>query len=746
MALTINYHDLEERVFLYLQSRQKQNPDVGFSMRVKAGKGSETDYFIGTTKSNYFGFTLWGVYVSFPGSSNDLFDFFVQRKNGKWKISFQGNQIIAASDQQNRLALKLAQDSWEILSHDLDSSKYHLIQHREENKYFRYQIEPVYSSYETVEELLFALGELIDDIRTPIDQLIRKAKQENPDFIAGIYNQQDYENMLERLEKRFKRYGKNPLPISMTQTSKIGHESMQSESNHPLNQILYGPPGTGKTYHTINRALEILGINLNQPRAELKRLFDEKVKDGQIVFTTFHQSMSYEDFVEGIKPVDNSKEEKPISYKVASGILKRMCEKIKADERMHAGASSKSTSFEGLYNAFITRLRDILSGLDDNEIHFFPSRKSRVKLLSIDDNDIVTIGETASSEERITQEKLKRIYNEFKSPDEITNIPKQIRAVGTDIGWTTNYFAVFKAFKEFEQANKKDLKNELGKKIEKPHILIIDEINRGNVSQIFGELITLIEEDKRLGREEALEVTLPYSKEKFGVPDNLYIIGTMNTADRSVEALDVALRRRFSFEEMPPRPELLHPARRFWQLLWDYEKVDWEHQDYKPKEKALLDWQGANETIWKSRMNIWDKMKAEGKNDAQSQWFNESDFNGLRLDVLLSTINNRIAYLLDKDHQIGHSYFIKVTSEEALREVFKKNIIPLLKEYFYNDYGKIRLVLGDDFVKEKDEDHRPQFAVDGGDLIPLRHTYELVPIDDNFPIIEALERAINGKA
>jgi 5-methylcytosine-specific restriction protein B len=170
-----------------------------------------------------------------------------------------------------------------------------------------------------------------------------------------------------------------------------------------------------------------------------------------------------------------------------------------------------------------------------------------------------------------------------------------------------------------------------------PYVLIIDEINRGNVSQIFGELITLIEDDKRMGNQEALVATLPYSKKGFGVPPNLYIIGTMNTADRSVEALDTALRRRFCFEEMLPQPE------------------------------KILD---------------------EGKIYDEYQ---------IDLVELLQTINKRIEKLLDKDHQIGHSFFMSVLTIGGLKHVFQYKIIPLLQEYFFGDYGKIGLVLGKDF-------------------------------------------------
>jgi len=168
------------------------------------------------------------------------------------------------------------------------------------------------------------------------------------------------------------------------------------------------------------------------------------------------------------------------------------------------------------------------------------------------------------------------------------------------------------------------------------YVLIIDEINRGNIANIFGELITLIEENKRLGRPEMLKAILPYSKEEFGVPQNLYLIGTMNTADRSVEALDTALRRRFNFEEMAPKYDL-------------------------------------------------DPLKVE-------------IINGITLWFLLKTINERIEKLLDKDHMIGHSYFLAVHTLSDLQSVFQNCILPLLQEYFYGDFGKIGLVLGSGFV------------------------------------------------
>jgi len=166
----------------------------------------------------------------------------------------------------------------------------------------------------------------------------------------------------------------------------------------------------------------------------------------------------------------------------------------------------------------------------------------------------------------------------------------------------------------------------------KPYILIIDEINRGNISRIFGELITLIEDTKRQGAEEALSVTLPYSKEEFCVPSNVYIIGTMNSSDRSLTGLDIALRRRFTFIEMPPKPELL----------------------------------------------------------------NEIEVEGLNIGELLKVINQRIEVLLDRDHCIGHANFMNLKKQPTLENltlIFKQKIIPQLQEYFFDDWSKINMVL-----------------------------------------------------
>ncbi len=365
---------------------------------------------------------------------------------------------------------------------------------------------------------------------------------------------------------------KDPVLISKIDEILVDKPPKLGSTVHSLNTILYGPPGTGKTYFTINLALRIADPAFyeehSEDREKLRARFNELLisdwdnpQKGRVSFCTFHQSFSYEDFVEGIKPAiskeDNDKneeEEGRIRYKIHDGLFKRM----------------------------VVRARN-LSDADEK------------------------------------------------------------------------------------------------------FVMIIDEISRGNVSQIFGELITLIEKDKRAGMKEALEVTLPYSKHKFSVPSNLYIIGTMNTADRSVEALDTALRRRFSFMEMMPDANLI----------------------------------------------------ASHGNTGNNNGLVE----GISLVELLETMNERLSYLLDEDHQIGHSFFMNVKSADDLRMVFRDNIVPLLKEFFYNDFGKIRMVLGDKFVKKIDAgDAKPGFAAtEDDDYILDKTVYKVVEIDDGFDIIDALK-------
>ena len=408
----------------------------------------------------------------------------------------------------------------------------------------------------------------------------------------------------------------------------LAFDEKDIQSEFALNQILFGPPGTGKTYNTINKAVAIVD-NLKESalkgyyeeRSDLKERFDELLIDdwenpnGQIGFVTFHQSMSYEDFIEGIKPGLN--DEQNVIYDIEPGVFKMMTS-IARDNWLDANKGTKEQlSFEEAFTKFKEEWQE-------NQEMKFPLKRegSEYTILGFTKSSIKFKKASGGTGHTLSISTLRDYF--YKR--------REVRQTGVRI----YYPAILDKLKSYQPSL-------IVEKEEKNYVLIIDEINRGNVSQIFGELITLIEEDKRLGKAEALEVTLPYSKEKFGVPPNLHIIGTMNTADRSVEALDAALRRRFNFEEMPPRPLLIET-------------------DGKLKEqKGILD--------------------------------------TVDLPLVLNTINKRIEKLLDKDHQIGHSYFMSVTKLSELKEAFQNKIIPLLQEYFFGDYGKIGLVVGKGFFK-----------------------------------------------
>ena len=396
----------------------------------------------------------------------------------------------------------------------------------------------------------------------------------------------------------------------------------------PLNQILYGPPGTGKTYHTINKALAILDpvwlAEHETDRQALKTRFDELVKEGRIDFVTFHQSFSYEDFVEGLRAF--TREDGSLEYRVEPGVFAQLCELAQSEFAVVQNETPAGDPFDRALQELQRRSEQaedhLLQMKTDKGMHFKARYNPKKRTFSVFQQDNGIEGSRSSGN-------MKNVRHLYYTGDRGASGPSYVKGM---LDYLVEYCNLPDP-KHRGLAPKKPSQR-------KPFVLIIDEINRGNVSRIFGELITLIEPSKRAGRDEALSTTLPYSKDTFSVPDNLYLIGTMNTADRSLAGLDIALRRRFVFEEMPPRAELLNGV-----VIEDEEhKVD--------------------------------------------------------VGRLLHTLNQRIEVLLDRDHCLGHAYFmpLKATAKPTLAQlgyIFQHQILPLLQEYFFEDWQRIAWVLND---------------------------------------------------
>ena len=431
--------------------------------------------------------------------------------------------------------------------------------------------------------------------------------------------------------------------------------------NHNLNTILYGPPGTGKTYHTAiyavaiieNKALEVVAQDNYD---DVLKRYNKYKKDGLIAFTTFHQSYGYEEFIEGIKPIVGGNDN--VQYSVEDGTFKAFCKRatMPDDHKVDHNAKvwkvvlksgdlvqSNTLKFECFNEGKImydwNTQQDHVGSYAYSQIEHFRDRVNVGDIVltyaghgtDIDAVGIVT-GD-AEYDEKLSSYKWSRTV-EWIQYNKVVNIRELNggKYLDNDV------------LQELKRVNISELFNLIGYSTttatKKNFVFIIDEINRGNISKIFGELITLIEPSKRLGAEEELTAILPYSAKPFSVPNNVYIIGTMNTADRSIATIDTALRRRFYFKEMLPNSSIL------------------------------------------SGIEVED----------------------IAIDKMLDLINKRIEVLYDREHTIGHAYFMPLKADptlETLARIFENNIIPLLQEYFYEDYEKIRLVLGDNHKAEE---------------------------------------------
>ena len=469
-----------------------------------------------------------------------------------------------------------------------------------------------------------------------------------------------------------------------------------------LNTILYGPPGTGKTYNTVNYAVAICeNKNIENVQSEeyekVLHRYNELKKEGRIAFTTFHQSYGYEEFIEGIKPIVDE-EKKDIGYTIEAGIFKKFC--ITAAKK----AIIATEDMPDVSNAKVWCVLLDGGGVSDLKKKCF--EEGNIRIGWYEQSEIIT------DDAKGLSDKARRIILNFKDEMEIGDVivternAKTIDGIGVVIGnyeydkedgewprkrkvkWlmtgteiditelnagiqldrkTVYQLGRISADKILSLVN--NPKEVIVETEMKTFVFVIDEINRGNISKIFGELITLIEDTKREGKIEQASAVLPYSGELFSVPSNVYILGTMNTADRSIALMDTALRRRFQFIEMMPDTKVVRDI--------GADKVD-----------------------------------------------------DLDIAAMLEKINERITFLYDREHTIGHAFFTKLKDDptiETLASIFEKSIIPLLQEYFYEDYQKIQLVLGDNektdpstkFILDEEVKVKNIFKGDAADVIDL---------------------------
>ncbi|NRT10468.1 McrB family protein [Flavobacterium sp. 14A] len=402
--------------------------------------------------------------------------------------------------------------------------------------------------------------------------------------------------------------------LSDNEEVEVGDEIIKEIKSMDLNQILYGPPGTGKTFKLQDEFFD--KFTVKETSLTREQFLETKVAD-----LTWWQVISIAVLDIGKAKVNDIFNHEFIRLKEKLSSSKTVRPTIWGQLQSHTIMDCKYVNVSNRSEPLFFNKNENSEWTIDKEliIQYYPEA---IELLEISKNY------NPKNDSEIKNFEFVTFHQSFSYEDFIEGIKPKLEDGESDLSYEIKD-GVFKKLCLRAEADPNS-----------NFAIFIDEINRGNVSAIFGELITLIESDKRLGAENELRIKLPYSKTDFGVPSNLYIIGTMNTADRSVEALDTALRRRFSFTEIMPEPELLN--------------------------KIL--------------------------------------FSGFNLQEVLEAINDRIEVLLDRDHTIGHSYFLKLNSNDTgeLRAAFQNAIIPLLQEYFYHDYEKIALILGSGFVEIKD--------------------------------------------
>lgn len=536
-------------------------------------------------------------------------------------------------------------------------------------------------------------------VKTKINNGIYKRAQLSKviEYDPNLTNEQIYDEMIQGVSDLIPYYD-YVVGKSNTKTGIINQQNLNLYSkgvemmnnNIGLNTILYGPPGTGKTYNTKRYVVSICDnksldeVEKMDYKSEVIPRYNELLKEGRVMFTTFHQSYGYEEFIEGIKPVVD--DDNNVIYNVVPGVFKQFCDdaKINSKELSSIGVDPNASIWKmSLYGGKTYIKKECYEdgyariGFEkdakDGSVNIFMNKMEIGDIiLSLKSfYEIDGIGIIEGDVEELDNKSEFKLARKVKwlIKDKLMNI-KEIN------GDRKLPIKTCSGLPNISRSGVMELiTNNIEKKFNedvKPYVFIIDEINRGNISKIFGELITLIETSKRLGNAESMESILPYSREKFGVPKNVYILGTMNTADRSISLMDTALRRRFDFVEMMPDSKIL------------------------------------------ANLNV----------------------EGINIHEMLDVINERITVLYDREHTIGHAFFIELNDKSTisdLGQIFKNKIIPLLQEYFYEDYSKIRLVLGDNgksdekkqFVKEIDNTKKNIFKGNYDPDIAYNVSYEL---------------------
>ena len=464
-------------------------------------------------------------------------------------------------------------------------------------------------------------------------------KELNRTQISGYskYNKKELERMAFDIDFRNEILSQ----LEYQTTTEKPMENIHSDKKIPLNQILFGAPGTGKTYTLRNKYFP--KYTISEKSISPESYFEEIVSG-----LTWWQAIALALLEMGASKVNDILENRWVSKKAVLSESKNVRATIWGNLQFHTVIESKTVNYTQRQTPYI---------FDKTKYKKWELLENELKEQAPEIYDIL---DSVNNFKPNPNKEIKHyVFTTFHQSFSYEDFIEGIKPVMEEGKESISY--------QIENGIFKDLCLKAQNDTENRYAIFIDEINRGNVSAIFGELITLIEPDKRIGAINELKVKLPYSKREFGVPKNVDIIGTMNTADRSVEALDTALRRRFSFIEMQPNPSVL--------LNSEYQDVD--------------------------------------------------------LKKLLETINQRIEVLVDKDHQIGHSYFIGIQNLGDLKLVFKDKIIPLLEEYFYGDFGKIGLVLGENFIYQ--EENRAKFPKNfsyENDFLEDKKVYRFTPFEN----------------